>query len=380
MVVRESKRRKLTYVISKVEHAALEFLWVAQRLNHAKVELVFILLNQKDSDLQKELSKYSRVYHIQYRSKRNVITAFFKLLTLLAKVRPHILHTHMLDANLLGLFCGKLLFIKHRIYTRHHSALNHEYYPSKVIYDRLSNWMASQIVSISDCVSDILISWEGVNPSKVNLIPHGIDLNHFSKVDSSVANTLGLKYNPSEKGPIIGVISRYTEWKGVQYIIPAFKNLLEKYPDSLLVLANAKKGEYIAEIENLLRELPNESFREIPFENNISVLYRLFDVFVHVPIDKYSEAFGQIYLEALATKTPSIFTLSGIANDIIVDQENALVVQYKDSQSIYDAMICLLENKDLCDKLAKNGFPIVSEHFTVERKITALNELYRKLA
>ena len=42
---------------------------------------------------------------------------------LLLKIKPHTVHTHLFDANLSGLMAAKLLGIKKRIYTRHHSTI-----------------------------------------------------------------------------------------------------------------------------------------------------------------------------------------------------------------------------------------------------------------
>ena len=70
---------------------------------------------------------------------------------------------------------------------------------------------------------------------------------------------------------VIGVISRYTEWKGIQYIIPAFKQLLNDFPNALLILANAKGG-YQAAIKSQLTTHPKDSFTEILFDLGIGLL------------------------------------------------------------------------------------------------------------
>src|SRR6185295_19908794 len=98
---------------------------------------------------------------------------------------------------------------------------------------------------------------------------------------------------------------------------------------------------------------PEKSFIEIRFENNIFALYKLFDVFVHTPIDEYAEAFGQTYVEALASGVPAIFTLSGIACDFVQHEKNAWVVPYKDSGKIVTAMNALLNDESLKANLVR---------------------------
>jgi glycosyltransferase involved in cell wall biosynthesis len=89
---------------------------------------------------------------------------------------------------------------------------------------------------------------ENVPPDNVHLVNHGFLLEKFLSPDQVSVKALHAAYNPQNKRPVIGVISRLTEWKGVHFIIPAFKRLLSDYPDALIIIANAK-GDYEAEIK-----------------------------------------------------------------------------------------------------------------------------------
>ena len=191
--------------------------------------------------------------------------------------------------------------IKSRIYTRHHSDYHHLYFPKTVKWDKYCNALATQIISISDTVSNILINKENVPEIKLVKIPHGFDTESFITGNFEQINLLQTKYNPNKKYPVIGVISRFTEWKGVQYIIPAYKKVLENFPDALLLLFNAN-GDYEKEINVLLSELLQHTFQKIKFENDITNLYKIFDVCVHVPISSSVEAFGQTYIESMLSK------------------------------------------------------------------------------
>ena len=162
--------------------------------------------------------------------------------------------------------------------------------------------------------------------------------------------------------------------KGIQYTIEAFKKLLKKFPDALLILANAY-GAYKGEIMHKLKSIPEENYRIIPFEKDLFSLYRLFDVFVHVPINKNIEAFGQTYVEALASGVPSVFTLSGIAREFVRHKQNAMVVPFRDSESIYCAITEILQNVAIRENIVKNGFVSVNR-FSLDNMIEKLERLY----
>ncbi|OFX56523.1 MAG: hypothetical protein A2046_14270 [Bacteroidetes bacterium GWA2_30_7] len=365
---------KITYIISYI-NKALEFQWVADYLCN-EFDFTFILLNPNKSQLGDYLIKKNiSVYEVEYNGKKNYISTFWKCFKIIRKIKPDILHCHLIDANLIGLPIGKILGIKKNIYTRHHSSLHHIYHRHAIKYDKLCNRLATHIVAVSDVVKDILVNWENVSEKKIFTINHGIDINLFENINIDEIYKLKHKYNLTGKYPVIGVISRYTEWKGIQYIIPAFKEILKKYPNAKLVLANAKKGDFVKQIEKLLKEIPTENYIEIEFEPQNNVLYKGFDIFVHTPIDEHSEAFGQIYIEALVAEIPSVFTASGIGN-YLKNIQAAEFVNYKDSKAIENSITYIIENyASVLDQIKSNKSMLKNE-FSIENKIEKLRNLY----
>jgi glycosyltransferase involved in cell wall biosynthesis len=272
------------------------------------------------------------------------------------------------------MIAARLAGVEKRIYSRHHGSYHHEYFPSAIKYDRFINFLSTDIVAISENVKNILIDYEGVPREKIHLIHHGFDLDAFRNVNTEKIMQMRQKYLSESPYPVVGVISRYIEWKGIQYIIPAFKKLLLTYPHAHLILANAK-GNYEKQIQELLKEIPRQNYTEIVFEDDLFTLYRVFDVYIHTPINKNIEAFGQTYVEALASGIPSVFTLSGVAKEFIVNRKNALVVDFQNSDSIYDAVMELLKNESLRNTLIQNGQQSV-EPFALNIFIRKLEELY----
>lgn len=373
---RSNSRFKVVYIISNIDKA-IAFEWVNDNLDKDKFDLSFILLNNKPSYFGKYLSSNdSNFVEIDYQGKKSIIKVFFQVCKILKKIKPDVIHTHLVDADLIGLVAGKLLGIKKRIYTRHNSNYHKKYHKGAQKFDKLSNMCCTHVASISKNVSSILIDEEGVSPKKVRLVYHGFDLDKFGNVPSAQVEALKLKYNPSNKGPAIGVISRYMHWKGIHYIIPAFKKLLIKYPDAYLILANANKGDYKNEIKNLLSEIPNTNYCEIEFEHNLFALYQLLDVFVHVPVDEEVEAFGQIYVEALAAGVPSVVTLSGISREFMEHDKNALVVPFKETDPIYNGVVKMLEDKDYREAIIEEGKASVADIFALDKMIKSLEEMY----
>ncbi len=366
--------KKITYIISDIDKA-LAFEWIALGLRK-KFDLNFILIGKAKTRfsffLEKHSIRYTEIDAEKYPSR---VQKWLQVFFILWREKPDTVHTHLWNANLLGLSTAWLLGIKQRIYTRHHAVTHYREFPSGRKWDVLCNSLATHIVAISKNVKEILVEWDKANQQKIRIIHHGFDFSYFESITSEQVELLKNKYIKSEKNfPVIGVISRYVQWKGVQYIIPAFQKIRKQYPTAKLILANAY-GEYEPTVKKMLRSLPPNSFVEIRFEEDLAALYRLFDVFVHVPVDRYSEAFGQTYIESLMTQTPSIFTLSGIAQEFIVHKRNAWVVDFENSDQIVEGVIKILQDDELRKTLKQQGIDSVQQ-FSLDPYILALENLY----
>jgi glycosyltransferase involved in cell wall biosynthesis len=366
---------KIVYIISNI-NKAIAFEWIAEELDKTKFELNFILLNPKESYLEEYLNKLNiNVKRINYNSKRDIPLSILRIIYFLLLNKPSVVHTHLFDASFIGLMAAKLCGIKKRIYTRHYSTYHHEFFPHAVKWDKLNNKLATHIIAISEVVKDVLISKEGVSFEKISLVYHGFKLNEFSESNNEVIENLKNKYNPFNNRPVIGVISRFTELKGIQYIIPAFSKLLNQYPDALLLLFNAS-GDYEKEINKLVLELPKETYLKVAFENDITSIYHLFDVFIHVPINNTIEAFGQTYIESMASGTPLIATKSGIANEILINCDNSIVVPYENSEEIYKAISLIIKDPVLKNKIITNAKNTVAQKFDIQPMIEKLETIY----
>lgn len=366
---------KITYIISKI-NKALAFEWIAEAFKNTEIQLSFILLNNTETELERYLiSQNVPVKRIFFQSKKDIPLATLKTYLTLKKWKPDVVHCHLFEASIIGLYAAKWARISKRIYTRHHFLYHWEENPKAVKYDIWCNQWATDIVVLTENMGKFLTEKEKANPKKIHFIPHGFKLDIWQNINYELVKSLKIKYNPQNQYPVIGVIARWVEEKGVHYIVPAFEQLLKDYPDAKLLLANAK-GIFKPQIDALLQNIPQKNYQTIDFEPDIAGLYHIFDIYVHVPIGTDKEPFGQTYIEALLTKKPCVFTLSGIANSFIEHEKNALVVPYKDSKAIYLACKRLLQEPEFAKQIAENGYHQVKELFSLEKMIQNLKNIY----
>lgn len=242
-------------------------------------------------------------------------------------------------ATILGMLSAFVLRVPRRIFIRHHSNFHTK---NKmrfgILADFIANHLSTQIVAVSEVVKDILISAEGVRSSKVALIRNGVDIERFVAVNPKTRSA-GPKSGEEFR---IGIVSRLTGWKGVQYSVDAFTKLKAKYPNSHIDIVGAPADSYEL-IKDKLAMLDTSDYTLTNWNPDVLGFLEKLDVFVHVPIGPQDEAFGLVYIEALASRTPSIFTLSGVLHELPNPEKYAHLVPYENAVSIFEAMVNILE-------------------------------------
>ncbi|GAB3228062.1 glycosyltransferase family 4 protein [Hymenobacter seoulensis] len=373
----KDKRMRLAYVVSGVDRMISLELTIDALLSHG-VDVYVVIIQPASDNFEKYLLKKNVNYEvIDYADKKiKWLSIILHICQYLKKYHVDIVHCHFLLAGILGLTASYIAGIRTRIYTRHHGAEHHISGGYGIQLDKITNALSTHIVSISSVVRNILIDREGVNSKKIINIPHGLNLSLYDNISKERLELLRLKYNIGlNYYPIIGVVSRYDKLKGIQHTIGAFHEVLIEYPNSHLILANAR-GSYTNVIKKLLKDLPKNSYTEIEYEYDSVALYKIFDIFVHVPESYEYESFGLVYIEALASRIPSIFTLSGIANEFIKSDKNALVVPYSDEHAIALSVKRIIRDTSLANNIVLQGYNDVHELFQFDDYFIKLKQLY----
>ena len=160
------------------------------------------------------------------------------------------------------------------------------------------------------------------------------------------------------------------ERKGFKYLIEAMKEVLKEHENVKLKIVGS--GPLEKPIKKLIKELKLESTIEIisnVSDEGLLELYNLSDLFVLPSIvdsEGNTEGLGVVLLEAMACKLPVIgFNIGGIP-DIVHDGVNGFLVPQKDSEKISNAIIKLIENDEMRENFAINGYEMVKGYFSWE--------------
>lgn len=117
------------------------------------------------------------------------------------------------------------------------------------------------------------------------------------------------------------------------------------------------------------------------FEYEVPELYRVAaskrGVFVN---PAWTEPFGLTLLEASATGLPVVSTQDGGPRDIIVNCQNGILVDPRDTRKIAASIKQILTDDEKWDRYSKNGIMKVREHYSWERHTQKYTEEVKQLA
>ena len=262
------------------------------------------------------------------------------------RFRPKVLFASGQFATVIGMFAAKVLNVPSRIFIRHHSNFHHKYrIRIGILLDRITNYSSTEIIAVSSVVKKILISDEAVKPEKVKLIHNGVDLNSFKfepprlKLESTQNFEKDILFH-------VGVVSRLTKWKGVEYTAAAFVKLQKEFPNSRLHIVGAFADSY-SEVTKVLSAVPKNTYTLEKINSNIPIFLHELDAFVHVPVGTEDEAFGIVYIEALASGIPCIFTQSGVIHELDAPDSYAHIVAFRNSEEIYLNLRRLIQGENV---------------------------------
>jgi phosphatidylinositol alpha-1,6-mannosyltransferase len=182
------------------------------------------------------------------------------------------------------------------------------------------------------------------------------------------------KYGLSGKRVIL-TASRLVRRKGQAQVIRALPKVMERVPEVVYLIAGTGPAE--AELRALVQEMKlDQPVRFLGYveDEELAELYSLCDVFVlpsRETTDTESgsrgvEGLPAVFLEASASGRPVIAGKSGGSDEAVLDGQTGYLVDGESAEQIADAILKLLLDENLANRLGRNGKKRVEEEFSWE--------------
>jgi glycosyltransferase involved in cell wall biosynthesis len=202
----------------------------------------------------------------------------------------------------------------------------------------------------------------GFEHPNVKIVPNGMNLNDFAILPEK--NTFRNQFQIPKEKQLILFMSRINLKKGLDLLLPAFKKVASQRNDCMLILAGPDDG-YLSETENFIKENSLEKRIELvgmlTGKDKLSALSDA-DIFV---LPSHSEGFSIATLEALISGVPSLLS-DRVGFGETIRETNAAHLIELNEDSIVNGLNKMLDDKEYCQTLSKNGVSLVKNRYDIE--------------
>ncbi len=254
--------------------------------------------------------------------------------------------------------------------------LYHHYAPFAWLEKPLRKLVGSVSLSQADAyrvISEYCRSLVPDNKKPVFVFPTFTDLDSFSdpmpETVQEAAKTVG--------GPYVIFVGMLIYLKGIQYLIKAFKEVQLKHPGAKLVIAGQGREE--ENLKSLAQELGLS--QQVMFAGFLeqTVLAAYIKGSRALVLPSLTEGLGRVAIEAQFLGKPVIASRVGGIPEIIADGETGLLVEPEDSRALADAMVRLLDDAQLAERMGTAGRNAVLKKFNYQDYFRSYHAMVHKV-
>jgi len=291
------------------------------------------------------------------------------LWTFLRTERPDIVHTHLNYSDLFGGPLAKAAGVPFVL--TYKASILRTHGNRQRLYNAMTKLASTSddvVVVLSDALRAYLVS-NGIVPGrKIRVVHYGVDLEapqcRLRRADMNLGT-----------GPVVLLPARLEPRKDHATFFKAAQSVLAHRPDAQFLLAGDGEPSFRAELERLAEPL-GSAVRFLGSRNDVPALMALADLVV---LSSTTEGLGLVLLEAMRACRPVVATRVGGVPEIVVDRVTGLLVAPRASDSLAAAMMELLSDSVLSERMGYAGRQRVEKEFTVAAMSAKMSAIYDDL-
>jgi len=375
----------ILYALSHI-NKSLQWQWFAEEMKNRGINQTYVIVDDgvgKSSCLHQDLLNLGiSSYFLPYGSKVQHATNVLKTISIIKKHKPGIVHTSLPYGNAVGQMAAWMAGIKNRITTCENASWAHDFsHKKQEIIDKFTYWMAKKVIAVADSAKEYLKKNYNLTDEKLLTIYHGLKESEYNNVSAERIRNIQDQLQTSENDFVVGVVSRYEFWKGHEYINKAAAILKQRNKhQNIKILVFGSKGSYYDTAMQQVNELGVEDVViSKGYIDDPVALFRLFDVHLHVPVNKYVENCGINIIEGMISERPQILTKSGYAWQSAEHMKNAYVVDYQNAEAIADGILYMKDNYGKAKQLASQAHADALQDYSLKVKADKHIALYNEM-
>jgi glycosyltransferase involved in cell wall biosynthesis len=261
--------------------------------------------------------------------------------------KPDVIHLHGYASWNCGRVLGKITSTP--IVVQEHFIDKHTPFYQKIV-DLCLRSVHDQAIAVSQAVKNFMAKQRYVR-GNITVIWNSAPFDQLSKTSEQDIRDLRQKYSLAPDTTIVGMIARLDQGKGHECFLRAAKQVLEQFANAVFfVVGEGPLGNDLKQLDQSLGLQDKVIFTG--YQANVFSYLSLFDLSI---IASDNEGFPGIGIESFASQTPLVCTDIPGVRGLYEHDKNALVVPPGNPDSLAKAILRVLTNPQLAQKLTRNG-------------------------
>lgn len=301
----------------------------------------------------------------------SIIPAIINLIQVIREEKISLIHANTFEASIIAGVASKIVkipIIYHKRFVFSHGFV-----------DRISDMLCDKIILVSKAAMWPFVHYGG-NFSKYIVIYNGVSLQEYN-LDINPQD-MKTEFCIAEGTKVVGTVCRISPEKGLDFFLQAAKKVVNIFPDSKFIIVGGAFFEtdrvYQSELKKLASNIGLSNHVIFTgFRNDVARVMAGMDIVVLPSV--IDDAFPRTPLEAMALAKPVVATKVGGIPEAVVDKVTGLLIPPRDSDSLANAIITLLDNPDIASTIGMAGRNRVEQLFDSDKNQQEIEQLFMEV-
>ncbi|GAB3045773.1 glycosyltransferase [Spirosoma pulveris] len=217
-------------------------------------------------------------------------------------------------------------------------------------------------INNTDEQQDVLRYLGHAHPNIV-IIPNGVKMSDFISLPPK--GTFRRKFGLPMDKKLVLFMSRLNAKKGLDLLLPGFREYVRQHPDTVLALAGPDDGYEATTRQFIEQHKLSDSIRMVGMLTGDDKKAALADADLFT-LPSYSEGFSMAVLEAMAAGTPTLVSDRVGFGDVIREHKAAGVLASLTAESVTEGIAQLLGNEQVRQEMAQNATALLKKQYDID--------------
>jgi len=306
------------------------------------------------------------------KSPWKIVWSEWKLLRLIRKKRPAIVHAFLPLVTFMAALAGNIVRVPMVITSRRALGTHQDRYWILKPLDHIANRLSHRVIVNSKAVWKDIVERDHIDESKLFLIYNGVDSAPFKRAlrnREEIRQEMGI--DPNEK--VIIIIANLIQYKGHSDFIRAASRIVKEFPAARFLIVGEDRGTK-DDLESDILELGFST--QVKFLGQRKDIPRLMTSSDLSVLPSHEEGFSNVILESMAAGLPVVATRVGGNSEAVVNGVTGWLVPPHCPDALYTKILDLLKDPVRAKEWGMRGRERIERMFTIQKMVESHLKLY----